>query len=247
MAWSTREVAELAGTSLRAVRHYHEVGLLPEPERRSNGYKQYTVAHLLRLLRITRLAELGFSLPQIAAMGEDDDHPEEALRTLDAELAATIERLQRVRAELDVILRDATPTDLPPGVVTPAADARMSDADRALVVVMTRVLGPVGLQAYTEVLADHGTGELEVPGFDDLAPDADEPTRADLAERLAQHLRALYVEHPELVRPHADAPAGPAFAAQTLGRAIRELYHPAQVDVLRRVEALLRSGGGGSG
>src|SRR5204863_5377681 len=40
MAWSTREIAELAGTSLRAVRHYHEVGLLAEPERRANGYKQ---------------------------------------------------------------------------------------------------------------------------------------------------------------------------------------------------------------
>ena len=35
MAWSTRQLAELAGTSLRAVRHYHDVGLLPEPERLS--------------------------------------------------------------------------------------------------------------------------------------------------------------------------------------------------------------------
>ena len=71
MAWSTREIAELAGTSLRAVRHYHEVGLLPEPERRANGYKQYGVSHLVRLLRITRLTDLGFSLSQIAAMGDD--------------------------------------------------------------------------------------------------------------------------------------------------------------------------------
>ena len=100
MAWSTRELAELAGTSLRAVRHYHEVGLLPEPERRSNGYKQYGVAHLVRLLRIKRLADLGFSLPQIAELGDDDEHPAEALRALDAELAATIERLHAARAEL---------------------------------------------------------------------------------------------------------------------------------------------------
>ena len=48
MAWSTREIAELAGTSLRAVRHHHEVGLLAEPERRSNGYKQ-DIAERLRL------------------------------------------------------------------------------------------------------------------------------------------------------------------------------------------------------
>ena len=99
MAWSTREIAELAGTTLRTVRHYHDVGLLPEPERRPNGYKQYRVAHLVRILRITRLTGLGFSLSRIAAMGGADD-PEDALRALDAELAATIARLQRVRVEL---------------------------------------------------------------------------------------------------------------------------------------------------
>ncbi|MEU6696234.1 MerR family transcriptional regulator [Pseudonocardia sp. NPDC046786] len=59
MAWSTREIAELAGTTARSVRHYHQVGLLPEPERRSNGYKQYGVTHLIRLLRIKRLVDLG--------------------------------------------------------------------------------------------------------------------------------------------------------------------------------------------
>ena len=37
MPWSTREIADLAGTSLRAVRHYHEVGLLDEPERHGSG------------------------------------------------------------------------------------------------------------------------------------------------------------------------------------------------------------------
>jgi DNA-binding transcriptional MerR regulator len=148
MAWSTREIAELAGTSLRAVRHYHEVGLLDEPERLPNGYKQYGVAHLVRLLRIKRLADLGFSLPQIAAMGEDDDHPEEALRELDAELAATIARLQRIRVELGALLRQSAPTDLPPEIATAAARAGLSGADRSFVVVMSRVLGPRALQAY---------------------------------------------------------------------------------------------------
>ncbi|MEQ3553652.1 WhiB family transcriptional regulator [Pseudonocardia nematodicida] len=40
VAWSTRQLAELAGTTVRAVRHYHEVGLLDEPARRANGYKR---------------------------------------------------------------------------------------------------------------------------------------------------------------------------------------------------------------
>src|SRR5207248_1259042 len=151
MAWSTREIAELAGTSLRAVRHYHEVGLLAEPERRANGYKQYGVAHLVRVLRIKRLTDLGFSLSQIAAMGDSDDHPEEALHALDAELAATIERLQRIRVELGLIMRQALPTDLP-AEFAPAARAEMSEADRSLITVMTRVLGPAPRQAYADLL-----------------------------------------------------------------------------------------------
>jgi len=106
VAWSTRQLAELAGTSLRTVRHYHEVGLLEEPKRRANGYKQYGVAHLVRVLRVKRLTDLGLSLSEIAAMGDADEHPEEALRKLDAELAETIERVQRIRAELSLILRE---------------------------------------------------------------------------------------------------------------------------------------------
>ena len=40
MAWSTRQLADLTGVTLRSIRHWHDVGLLPDPERRSNGYKQ---------------------------------------------------------------------------------------------------------------------------------------------------------------------------------------------------------------
>lgn len=69
MAWSTRQLAELAGTTVKAVRHYHKIGLLEEPHRTSNGYKQYDVRHLLSLLRITRLTDLDMPLAQIAVMG----------------------------------------------------------------------------------------------------------------------------------------------------------------------------------
>ncbi|WP_424188085.1 MerR family transcriptional regulator [Actinokineospora sp. G85] len=152
MAWSTREVAELAGTSLRAVRHYHDIGLLETPERRANGYKQYGVAHLVRVLRIKRLTELGFSLAQIADMDRDDDHPQEALRALDAELGSTIERLGRVRAELSAVLRDHPPTDLP-AESTPA-EAGLSGTDRSCVVVLAKLLGPRGRRACADLLRD---------------------------------------------------------------------------------------------
>lgn len=236
MAWSTREIAELAGTSLRAVRHYHQVGLLAEPERRANGYKQYGVAHLVRVLRIKRLTDLGFSLEQVAAMGDADDHPEEALRTLDSELAATIERLQRARVELGLLLHQATPTDLPTGFA-PAAAAGMSDADRSLVTVMTRVLGPQRLQAYADMLQDLPPDPVNEE-FAELPADADEQTRRGIAERMAPYIRQLYAAHPGLLAPHTDAPRGAGFVQRTVTTAMRELYNPAQIDIMQRAEAL---------
>jgi DNA-binding transcriptional MerR regulator len=237
VAWSTREIAELAGTSLRAVRHYHEVGLLPEPERRTNGYKQYGVSHLVRLLRIKRLTDLGFSLSQIEAMGDADEHPEQALRDLDAELAATIERLQRVRVELELILSRSAPTDMP-SEFAPPGEVEMSEADRSVVVVMTRVLGPHRLQAYADMLRNLPADPVNRE-FDALPADADEPTRQGVADRMAPYVQRLYDAHPGLQAPHTDAPRGERFVARTAAAAMKELYNPAQIDVMRRVRALL--------
>ncbi|MEV6125239.1 MerR family transcriptional regulator [Streptomyces violaceusniger] len=241
MAWSTREIAEIAGTTLRAVRHYHEVGLLEEPERRANGYKQYGVTHLIRVLRIKRLTDLGFSLSQIAAMGDSDDQPEEALRALDTELAATIERLRQARIELGLILRQAATTDLPSEFAPTAAEAQLSDVDRSFIVVLTRILGPQGLRAYSGLLQSRPPTYPLASEFAALPADAGEQTRQDLAERTAPYVRALHAEHPGLRNAHADAPGGAHFAAQTIGKAIEDLYNPAQLDVLRRLQPLLHA------
>ncbi|MGW2028424.1 helix-turn-helix domain-containing protein [Streptomyces decoyicus] len=238
MAWSTREIAELAGTSLRAVRHYHEVGLLDEPVRRANGYKQYGVAHLVRLLRIKRLVDLGFSLSQITEMGDADDHPEEALRALDAELAATIERLQRARRELGFILKKSVPTDLPPEFATAAAGTPLSEAERSFITVMSRVLGPKGIAAYAELLRN----PVEDPAgdaFAQLPADADEQTRAEVAEGLVAYVLELWRQNPGLSTLSADAPRGEKYAKKTVGSAFQEIYNEAQADVLCRLGVLL--------
>ncbi|RBO93967.1 helix-turn-helix domain-containing protein [Nocardia puris] len=232
MAWSTRQLAELAGTSLRTVRHYHEVGLLPEPERSSNGYKKYGVAHLVRLLRIKRLTDLGFSLGQIAEMGDADEHPHAALRTLDAELAATIERLQRARAELAVILRHSAPTDLPPDLASAVTASGASENDRRFMVVLSRVMTASAIDAYAEAMRN--TGFLPSSAdFDRLPADADERTRAALAARLLPEVLELYADYPALA--NAASALDPERTAQAIGTAVTELYNPAQIDVMRRL------------
>jgi DNA-binding transcriptional MerR regulator len=240
-AWSTREIAELAGTSLRAVRHYHDVGLLAEPERRSNGYKNYGVDHLLRLVRIKRLADLGFSLPQIAAMDDSDDHPEEALRDLDADLTRSIENLEQARAEVRTLIERAAPVDLPVGFIPPETAERLSEADRALMVVVSRVLGPRGLRAYGDLLRDAPVGPIEA-AFDDLPADADEATRQALAERMAPRIREMRAAHPELGESRTDAPRGARFADRAIADAMVDLYSPAQLDVLRRAREIVAAG-----
>lgn len=84
--WSTREIAEFAGTTLKAVRHYHRIGLLEEPERSANGYKRYGIKHLIRLMRIRRLVDLGVALSDIChhpgvARGRGADAPRPRRRT----------------------------------------------------------------------------------------------------------------------------------------------------------------------
>lgn len=104
------ELAAIAGVSTRAVRHYHAIGVLPEPKRRPNGYREYTAADLLRLLKVTRMAALGLSLDEIRDVLTDGSGTE--LRDILAEIAADLSnqaaQLQRQRDRIaDAVESDA--------------------------------------------------------------------------------------------------------------------------------------------
>ncbi|MGW0249150.1 helix-turn-helix domain-containing protein [Nocardia goodfellowii] len=235
MGWSTRELAELAGATVKAVRYYHDVGVLDQPVRTSNGYKQYGVAHLLRVLQIKRLTALGFSLAQVAAMGDEIDHPEHSLRALDAELEATIERLQRARTELGSIMRHSARPDLPPDIALASRNGGLTDADRSFATYLSRVLDPPALAAYGELLRTPASPAGA--DFDELPADAGESTRADLARRMIPEIAALAEKHPGLFG--ALTARGPR-TKQDVMDVMFELYNPAQLDVLRRVGLGLR-------
>ncbi|HSU47497.1 MAG TPA: MerR family transcriptional regulator, partial [Arthrobacter sp.] len=61
--WSIQDVARLAGTTSRTLRHYDDIGLLKPSRVGSNGYRYYDGAALLQLQRILLLRELGLGLP----------------------------------------------------------------------------------------------------------------------------------------------------------------------------------------
>ncbi|CAM5284212.1 MerR family transcriptional regulator [Streptomyces atroolivaceus] len=95
------QLAAYAGVTVRAVRHYHQIGLLPEPERNRSGYRTYDAVAVVRLIRIRTLADAGVPLGRVQELL--DAGPEEFARgvqEMDKDLRAEIRRLQGTRRRL---------------------------------------------------------------------------------------------------------------------------------------------------
>jgi DNA-binding transcriptional MerR regulator len=106
-----KELADLADTTVRTVRYYHHVGLLPVPPARA-GIREYDLFHLARLLRIRWLAESGLPLAAIREVLTEPGTPAsgaaaEELRRALASVDARIAQLQLQRGELVRLLESA--------------------------------------------------------------------------------------------------------------------------------------------
>lgn len=231
MAWSTREIADLAGTTVNTVRHYHQVGLLEQPDRMSNGYKQYQVRHLVRLLKIRRLRDLGVPLDQIEEVALDGDSSSDALRAIDADLAASIERLQRARAEIQAILQGSSVTGVPPGFENVAS--RMSETDQSLVLIYSQLYNQAAMDDLRDMVEADSSDPL-TKELDSLAPDADEAVRQDLAERYAPTIARALKDYPWLSDQESHTTKSARVTQDTIVESIVALYNPAQRDVLAR-------------
>ncbi|MGW6463654.1 MerR family transcriptional regulator [Streptomyces rubiginosohelvolus] len=110
------EIAALVGVTPRAVRHYHHLGLLPEPLRLSNGYRAYGMREAVLLARIRRLTELGLGLDEVRDVLADDEGRElaEVLQELDADLARQENAVREQRARLAPLLAEALTGRLDP-------------------------------------------------------------------------------------------------------------------------------------
>ena len=98
------EVADYAGVTVRAVRHYHQRGLLPEPPRDSSGYRRYDADAVVALVRIRTLAEAGVPLARVAELLEaDEEQFATALMDLDADLRAQQRRIAEHRARVRLL------------------------------------------------------------------------------------------------------------------------------------------------
>ena len=101
MEASIHEVARLAGTTSRALRHYDDIGLLPPTRVGANGYRWYGDDELVRLQRILLLRELGLGLDQIRRVLDEQDDEAAALRTHLEWLRTEKERIGRQIASVE--------------------------------------------------------------------------------------------------------------------------------------------------
>ena len=93
--WPIQDVARMAGTTSRTLRHYDDIGLLKPTRVGSNGYRYYDGGALLQLQRILLLRELGLGLPAIADVFQHQTDPVRALTRHLEWLGQEQERLAR--------------------------------------------------------------------------------------------------------------------------------------------------------
>jgi DNA-binding transcriptional MerR regulator len=131
------QLAAYAGVTVRAVRHYHQIGLLPEPQRDPSGYRRYGATAVVSLIKIRTLANAGVPLSQIGQMLEADASTfAGTVARIDNHLREEIERLETSRKQI-AQLTAGDSLALPPEVVyyldrlrQIGASERMVDAER---------------------------------------------------------------------------------------------------------------------
>ncbi|ONF97150.1 MerR family transcriptional regulator [Sphingomonas jeddahensis] len=62
------QAAKDTGLSVRMIRHYEKIGLIPEALRRDSNYRDYDRSDLSRLKFIRRARDLGFSVKDIGTL-----------------------------------------------------------------------------------------------------------------------------------------------------------------------------------
>jgi DNA-binding transcriptional MerR regulator len=104
--WSIQDIARMAGTTSRTLRHYDDVGLVKPSRIGGNGYRYYDADALVRLQRVLLLRELGLGIPAIGEVlaGQRDDTL--ALRTHLEWLAQERERIGRQIASVERTIQD---------------------------------------------------------------------------------------------------------------------------------------------
>ena len=193
------ELAALVGVSTRTVRHYHHLGLPPEPERLANGYREYGVKDAVVLARVRRLVELGLSLDEVRDVLADERGRDlrDVLVELDADLAGQQEAIGARRARLAELLEEAELR--PDSAVSPEmaevlrglpAGSGFAELDRAMLALVDTAAGPKFAEMMRPLM-EKARERAIYARLDEIAEaPVDDPRVAEIAEELAERLPA---------------------------------------------------------
>ncbi|AQZ69519.1 Transcriptional regulator, MerR family [[Actinomadura] parvosata subsp. kistnae] len=188
------QLADYAGVTIKAVRHYHQRGLLAEPGRDVSGYRRYTAKDAIDLVKIRTLAQAGVPLARIKdLLDADADTLAAAIAEIDHDLEDRIAQLRRTREQL----------------------AELRGGDRLFV--------SPEVADYLEELRRLGVSErrrdLERDGWILMQTASPEDAAGWIAEKRQligdPEFRALYLEHDAAYDWPPDDPRLPALAERT--------------------------------
>ncbi|MCX2731872.1 MerR family transcriptional regulator [Saccharopolyspora sp. NFXS83] len=186
------DAAAFVGSTPRAIRHYHEIGLLPEPERGGDGRRRYGYEDMIRLLWIRRMADAGIALDDIrdalttGAGADSGDGVAGILERLEEALAEQEAELRRQRTAVQRMRTEGSRMGLLSDFVTerlkdlPEDSLRQADLDSLLVT--ERIFGPLGaaVQATRFVaLATHPALREDSDRIDDAEEALDDSVAVD--------------------------------------------------------------------
>ena len=156
MERTVSELARLAGVSVRTLRHYDAIGLLPPGHVAPNGYRYYGRTELLRLQRILLLRELDVPLQAIGRILAEQDDEIAALRDHREQLIQERRRLDAVIGSVDRTLESLSGDE---SVVDEDFFAGLSAGRSRLQQDLTERFGPdVGASFEAAVRATDGWG-----------------------------------------------------------------------------------------
>ncbi|MFJ4685524.1 MerR family transcriptional regulator [Streptomyces sp. NPDC088789] len=234
------ELASYAGVTVRAVRHYHAKGLLPEPARDHSGYRRYDAAAVVELIRIRTLAGAGVPLARVRELLRADEAEfARAVADIDRRLKDEIRARRRHRARI-ARLTSGDALVLPPEVVAFLDRLRALGVDERIV--RAERDGWIPLVAHApervpEWLA-RKREQLDDPEFADfhrslgqaLDRPEDDPRLPELADRLAAYVTRLadergegYVDDSTLERPLVQVMDNLAYDTLPVARRLTEL------------------------
>lgn len=193
------DVAALVGTTPRAIRHYHAMGLIDEPGRGGDGRRRYGFQDVVRLLWIRKMADAGIALDDIrdafttattvAVVGtgtSEGDGTEAALARLEETLGAREAELARQRARVRRMRAEGSRTGLLSEAVSgrlknlPEGSLRQADLDALLVT--ERIFGPLGAAVQASrfiALATHPEWRAESDRLDTAEEALDDTVAVD--------------------------------------------------------------------